>query len=763
MNKRWAADLVLGVRLAVGGSRTSWARLALTATGVGLGVVVLLLAASIGPAREAKSERVQAAALDQQRYTGPHHTDTDPGAAQRADPGTPQRADPAGAPLRAREVAVSWQGRRILGVEVAATGTDRPTPPGVGRLPAPGEVVVSPELLHLIQTDDSVRARFPERVIGVIADAGLPRPKSLLFYAGLPDALTADATPTAGFGVTGTGSTLLPAYRLLMVSAIGALLVPLGIFVLVATRLGATGRGRRLAAIRLVGASRAQVRWIASGEILTGAVLGLFVGVALFFAARPLARFVEVEGVGFFPTDLLPDPLLGALIGLGVPVVAVLAALVALRTVDVGPLGLVQALATAADVPTRRAWWRFALVGAGAAVLVAISVAGSFREAVADATTAVLLGSGIALVLAGTGAVLPWLVGRVAAGMRPEGVAPMLAARGLRADTGVPRVLSGVVVVLAGSLALQVLLGVAARLTAESALDSDADRWVLDVSAHTPVRSLEEAIALIGGVRRVSEVRAHQQASPVSALVVSTDCAELSERLGVTDCAPGAAYRTATGRDVPAPGTQLTIDGRPWAVPAAKEVPGSANGLFVASGSDPALASAPPSELVVVGDPDQAFADRLLAATGRVDRGVALTSEFRDIQVELFTSLRGGVIGGSVLLVLLAVVGLAAAAVDQVWERRRHTAVLTANGVPRRVLAAAAVWQSAIPTALGLGLAVPVGLGTAWLVVPVERFHVDWAELATTVAMAAFVVLAVSLCTLPALRHAIRPEGLRTE
>ncbi|MBM7812513.1 FtsX-like permease family protein [Saccharothrix algeriensis] len=735
MNRRWVADLVLGVRLAVGGSRTSWARLALTAAGVGLGVVVLLLAASVGPAREAKSERVRAAAL--------HPAEE-------------------GGPLRAREVAVSWQGRRILGVELAATGADRPAPPGVGRLPERGEVVVSPELLHLIETDDSVRARFPERVIGVIADAGLPRPKSLLFYAGLSDRNAGGAVPVAGFGADEPRSTLLPAYRLLVVAAIGALLVPLGIFVLVATRLGATGRGRRLAAIRLVGASRAQVRWIAGGETLTGAVLGLFVGVALFFAARPLARFIEVEGVGFFPTDLLPDPLLGAVIAVGVPVVAVVSALLALRTDDAGPLGR----ATAGPAPVRRrAWWRFALVGAGAVVLVATSVAGSSWRVMVDSATALAVGAGIGLVLAGTGAVLPWLVGLVADRLHPEGVAPMLAVRGLRSDSGVPRVLSGVVVVLAGSLALQVVLGVAARVTAESALDarSEADRWVLDVSEHTPVRSLEEAIALVGGVRRVSEVRAHRTGGAAPALVVSTDCAELAERLRVTDCAPGSAYRTAGGTRVPPAGTSLVVGGRPWTAPEPRTVPGSAPGLFVASGTDPVLDAVPPAELVVVGAPDPAFGDSLLAATGRVDRGVALRSTFQAGQVELFTSLRSGVIGGSVLLTLLAVVGLAAAAVDQVWERRRQTAVLTANGVPRNVLTSAALWQSAIPTALGIALAVPVGLGTAWLVVPAERFRVAWTELATTVATAAVVVLVLALCTLPALRQALRPGGLRTE
>ena len=727
---RWAADLVLGIRLAVGGSRTSWARLALTAAGVGLGVTVLLLAASVGPAREAKSQRVQAASVD---WT------------------------PGGAALEARQVSVSWQGRRITGVELAATAADAPAPPGVGRIPGPGELVVSPELLDLMRTDDSVRARFPESVIGVIADAGLPRPKSLMFYAGLPHAHHDSAHPAAGFGSDQPPATLPPIYRLLMVAAISALLVPLGIFVLVATRLGATGRAQRLAAIRLVGASRTQIRWIASGETLTGAVLGLFVGVALFFAARPLARFIEVEGVGFFPTDLLPDPLLGALIASGVPVVAVVSALLALRTEDVGPLGLSRAV----ELPRHRAWWRFGLIGAGAVLIVVISAIGTYWQVVADARLAVGLGVGIALVLAGTGAVLPWLVGKVAHRLEPDGIAPLLALRTLRFDAGTPRVLSGVVVVLTGSLTLQILLGVAAQLTASPPSDTPG-RWVLDLPQHAAVRSLEEAIALVGGARQVSEVRLHHV--PGGGAVTSTDCVEITERLDVEDCVTGSAYLVGTGwRTEPKPGAELEVNGQDWVVPQYRKATGDLWGLVVAGGADPVLASLPPTELVVRGDPDESFGDRLLAATGRADRGVTLRRQVEDGQVELFASLRSGVIGGSVLLTLLAVIGLAAAAVDQVFERRRPTAVLAANGVPPKVLAVSALWQSAIPAALGIGLAIPVGLGTAWLVAPSGRFRVDWTEIATTVATAAVVVLVVSLCTLPALRSAIRPAGLRTE
>ncbi|ROP39668.1 FtsX-like permease family protein [Saccharothrix texasensis] len=737
---RWAADLVLGIRLAVGGSRTSWARLALTAAGVGLGVTVLLLAASIGPAREAKAQRVHSASV--------HPVGSAPVGSAAGD-----------AKLKARHVGVSWQGRRITGVELAATAPDAPAPPGVGRVPGPGELVVSPELLDLMRTEDSVRARFPESVIGVIADAGLPRPKSLIFYAGLPEAHLDGAYPATGFGSDQPPATLPPIYRLLMVAAISALLVPLGIFVLVATRLGATGRAQRLAAIRLVGASRTQIRWIASGETLTGAVLGLFVGVALFFAARPLARFIEVEGVGFFPTDLLPDPLLGALIALGVPVVAVLSALFALRTEDVGPLGLSRAV----ELPRHRAWWRFGLIGAGAALITAISAIGSYWQVMTDTRFAVALGIGIALVLAGTGAVLPWLVGEVAHRVEPEGVAPLLALRTLRFDAGTPRVLSGVVVVLTGSLTLQVLLGVAAQLTASPPSDTP-DRWVLDLPQHSSVRSLEEAIALVGGVRQVSEVRLHTIEGAGGGVVTSTDCVEIAERLDVADCVTGSAYLAGwVAKSEPKAGDEVRVNGRDWVVPPYRKVSGDLFGLVVAGGADPVLASTPPTELVVRGDPDESFGDRLLAATGRADRGVTLRRQSEAGQVELYSSLRSGVIGGSVLLTLLAVIGLAAAAVDQVFERRRPTAVLVANGVPPKVLAVSALWQSAIPAALGIGLAVPIGLGTAWLVAPSGRFRVDWTEIATTVTAAAVVVLVVSLCTVPALRSAIRPAVLRTE
>ncbi|GAA2692636.1 MULTISPECIES: FtsX-like permease family protein [Actinosynnema] len=733
----WAADLVLGVRLAVGGGRTAWARLALTAVGVGLGVVVLLIGTSIGPAREAKSERVGAA--------------------------LPRPAPVAqDAALRTRGVVVSWQGRLITGLELAAVSPAATPPPGVGRVPAPGEIVVSPALFDLLGADEGVRARFPERVIGVIADEGLARPRSLSFYAGLAAHHVGGAEPVAGFGVERPPPVWGPFYQLLVIAGLVAMLLPLGTFVLVSTRLGAAGRDRRLSSIRLVGASGAQVRRIAAGEALVGALLGLLVGTALFFAARPLVRFVEVEGIGFFPTDVLPAPLPSLVVALGVPLVAVGAAVLGVGVGTTGPLGL----GARAEAPPRRVGWRLGPLGAGALVLVVLSVAATFTEVVDSPALAGAAGGGIALVLAGTGALLPWLVDRVARRARPDGVAGLLAVRALGSDRNTPRVLSGVVVVLAGGLMLQVLLGVAAdHVAAGSSAGGEPGRWVLGLAPGTPVRELAESVSLVGGARRISEVR---MASTEGAQVVTTDCAEIADRLRVTDCAPGRAY--LVGGAPPAAGTEVLLrvfGGEPvrWVVPEHRvlggDVTGEYLGLVVAD--DPALLALEPQRLVVRGDPDETFGERLQAVTERVDRASALVTGYEAGRVELFTTLRNGVLGGSVLLTLLAVVGLVVVAVDRVWERRGPVAVLAANGVPREVLVRAALWQAAIPAALGLAVAAPLGLAGAWLVVPADRFRVDWAALVTAFGSAGAVVLVVGACTLPALRSAITPEGLRAE
>ncbi|WP_156725067.1 FtsX-like permease family protein [Streptomyces apocyni] len=121
--------------------------------------------------------------------------------------------------------------------------------------------------------------------------------------------------------------------RMGVVVALLGLLIPVLGFLGQCARLGAVHRDRRLAALRLAGATPAQVRRIAALEsgfaCLAGAVLALCGFVVLLLAATHTAR-PPLAWLGY------------AVVTLGVPAVAVLVSVLALRRVVASPLGWVR-------------------------------------------------------------------------------------------------------------------------------------------------------------------------------------------------------------------------------------------------------------------------------------------------------------------------------------------------------------------------------------------------------------------------------------
>lgn len=77
------------------------------------------------------------------------------------------------------------------------------------------------------------------------------------------------------------------------------------------------------------------------------------------------------------------------------------------------------------------------------------------------------------------------------------------------------------------------------------------------------------------------------------------------------------------------------------------------------------------------------------------------------------------VLAGSLVIVLLAALSQLITCVDQTYERRRQLATLAVFGVRRRTLAAAVLWQTAVPLLAGLALAVPAALATTYLLLTV--------------------------------------------
>jgi hypothetical protein len=136
------------------------------------------------------------------------------------------------------------------------------------------------------------------------------------------------------------------------------------IFIATATRLSAARREQRFAAMRLAGATRRQVCWLAAVESTVAGVAGAAAGFGIFFLLRIPVAGISFIGQPFFPAELsLSAPDILAVV-IGVPVAAAVAALLALRRVRISPLGV----ARRATPPPPRAW-RTLLLLAGLAEL----------------------------------------------------------------------------------------------------------------------------------------------------------------------------------------------------------------------------------------------------------------------------------------------------------------------------------------------------------------------------------------------------------
>ena len=101
-----------------------------------------------------------------------------------------------------------YAGEPLVRVLVAGLTDAPPTPPGVDRVPGPGEAVVSPALAALLKTvpADQLGDRIGT-VVGTIGDAGLRSPDELVAVIGLEPAALEElgASPITAFDPTPKG------------------------------------------------------------------------------------------------------------------------------------------------------------------------------------------------------------------------------------------------------------------------------------------------------------------------------------------------------------------------------------------------------------------------------------------------------------------------------------------------------------------------------------------------------------------------------
>ncbi|WP_460335857.1 ABC transporter permease [Actinoallomurus acanthiterrae] len=759
---RWPRDLAIGVRLAFAGGRSGWVRIAMISVGVGLGVAMLLVAASMPTMLQERHERTSA-----------------------RDYMMGVRSPRSDRSLLIGAADTEFRDKPIRGRVLRPEGSRAPLPPGVTAFPRPGEMVVSPALADLLSAREGalLRPRLNYRITGTIGPRGLEGAREYAFYLG-GDRLTERSDRVArvtSFGYHSPSESLGPVLLLLVVIAFVVLLLPIAVFIGTAMRFGGESRDRRLAALRLIGADQRMARRFAAAEAMVAAVFGLAVGVLVFLVVRVFVERITMFGISFFTADVRPALVPAALIALAVPISAVFVALISLRKVMIEPLGVVRRAART----RRRLWWRAAVPVIGLALLYPLLGAGrGFNQ--------YQVAGGVALLLIGIAALLPWaveaVVGRLGGG-RPSW---QLAVRRLQLDSGTSvRAVSGIVVAVAGAIALQTIFAAASGDSVKRT-GQDPSRAQAEVNFSRAVDGTPaEVAARLGsapGVRGViaeATVAMRAQKSPSEFPLTLADCPALRELLRIDRCTDGDVFFTAPQEPgTPRPGTTVRIGsgegagatrGPSWRIPASAHPAGprtdprgtTQTGVFATvSAVDRRILQQARIETLVRVD------DRNKDALEHVRNAVQTIDPMADVMVlsttradGRFTAIRRGLFIGVVAALLVIGASLLVTSLEQLRQRRRLLAMLVAFGTPRSVLSRSVLWQTAVPMLLGLVLAIPAGAGLGALLLQIvnEPVSVNWTVVAGISGVAGGVVLLVTALTLPALRRLMDPEGLRTE
>ena len=574
------------------------------------------------------------------------------------------------------------------------------------------------------------------------------------------------------------------------------------------TRLSAATRERRLAAIRLVGATREQTRWLAAAETGVAAAAGAVAGLALFYLLRgPVAGLAPTQN-GVYAVDVAPPPLLTILVMLGVPVLAVATAVFALRRVVTSPLG-----ATRRALPRQVGWWRLVPLTVGMLMLVG---AWYDRHDLLTGGTrgAVLLvgGAGLALVGLAVAAAAVARLGGLLLHRYGPGAASQLAGRRLEADpAAAARVLTGAMLVVA---VVGLLLGFLPLLDAsQGGYSFDIRDAALrpgtltlqipsDERAHgtAAVTAVQQTRGVTGVATVVQIALSHDgSARSVDAALVA-NCADLRRvtRSPLRQCGSAPAYRLVT--DYPDVNVRQARPGETWQIMAQDKPSGAVlrlpnqlpelrlpagltdmvgGGLLISPrllpldlAAHPAITADTQEQVFIATDGRAATAERVRSAwwaNSLFDKPMTVR-EAQAEQLSDSTALyRRAALAGVLFALTAAALSFAVTSADALRERRRGLAALIALGAPVAVLRRSVLLQTAVPLLLNIALATGSSIGATVLYLRLDsddggyRVPLPWAGWSLMAAAAVAAVLVSTTLTLPFIRAAARPDALRTE
>lgn len=654
----------LGWRLSFGSGRSGRLRFALMVSGATLAAFVVLTAVSLSGLAQRQSDRARHLA--------------------------PREAPAAASSLHGTVIADGWGDVELRRIVVAADGPDAPVPPGLDRLPGPGEVALSPGLADLVEREPLVARRFPQRHVATIGDEGLVEPRQLVAYVGVGDVGGIwRPSAIAGWGQTNAQTAVDPrAARTVGLLVVVTLVAPVVLFMVTCARLSATARAQRLAALRLVGLSPWRTQVVNAVEARVVGVVGTGTGLAAWLAWRHLDPAVQVGSLGWFSSDLRLSPSTMAL---------VLAGLVAL-SITVGVLGGRAAVGQPLAVRRERAVrslspWRAAPLPIGIALLTACWIA-SGRHARFTAWAAPyglgLLGVGVGLVLVVPFAsrALGWVIGR---SRRPAAV---LAAGRLRHEPAVAgRVVATMAVALFAAGFAQVVL------TSVSEASANRNEFPIGPVYNLTAYGTSTDGARYGGLSPYRLALPQWRIGELTA--VGATCAQLGVATGdrVTGCRDGQVQRVPA-LDRLSPGADPAAVDRAVVAAGLPKPTGELSAIAPRSGSSPVEVVVPPALAPVTTsfvvpfpgstyDPQVAVA-RLAAVDPGGQWSEEVTGVYREDTGRLYTGL---VAIGTASALLVSLAALVVATLDRAIERAGAQARLAALGTPARTIRSATALQ----------------------------------------------------------------------
>jgi hypothetical protein len=659
-----------------------------------------------------------------------------------------------------------YQGQTISRLDVAALGQDAPVPPGITKLPPAGDYYASPALAALLSTvpADELGERFPGKMIAAIGQAGLNGPGDLVIYIGHTPA-QADKIPGTQW-VTSINSApghevFSPFFRFAFGVGVLAVVFPMLVLISTATRLAASRREERFAALRLVGGTPGDVRIVATIEAMISAFLGAVGGTIIFLLVRPALAGAALVGTRFFESDLTPTVAGYLAMLIGVPIAAAIAALVSLRRVQISPLGV-----TRRATPKPPTFWRLIALAVGVGVFV-FGLSKTTRNGIGAPAYPGLLLTMIGLVIAG-----PWLTAQAARlfGRVITGSSALLATRRLADNPrGAFRAVSGLT--LAVFLGTMVGLLVPAVNATEATPTAGALSNILIGQVGLSAAAGQQLISGIGAIPGTAVYPLHEL-QPPNALhpkqdyssFVALSCADMRAVGALGNCAPGV--RAVQVLDDSLFGDNPTFDTNPIVSATSQAYNGNLTTLplqtVLVKVNSPTTLERVRTYLAINAPP------RVGGGYGESPTPPRTFGEELRIRLARATTFEKILYAAVALTLIVAGCSLAVAVGGGLVDRKRPFTLMRVSGTPVSVLSRVVLSEAAVPLVAATVVAAAIAYGTSLMAflrlapvgTAIPRLGRDYYTIMGIGLLIAFGVITV---TLPLLRRMTAPSTIRFE